>query len=410
MSGTRYDVIVAGGGPAGGTTAYDLARRGARVLLLEKERLPRYKACAGGITLKTTKLLDFDLSPAYEQEIIRGTCTYRGGSPVTVDFGGPVGWTVMRDKLDQLIVRQAARVGTEVLDDQMVTGADFLSDGVSVSTTRGSYSCSILVGADGANGVVAHCAGLMRRRFLAVAVEAEVPTSGEALESRQGRVHFDFGSVPRGYGWVFPKKHVLSVGVGTFWGKASKLKAFLSRWLEALGLPSDPREVRMRGHLVPLGGVARVLHGPRVLLTGDAAGLAEPMTGEGIYYAVRSAKIAAETIYQALQNDQEDLSTYTERIDAEITRDLKYAKRMAALLYRFPRLCFHFFVRSPKVQRGVVDVLCGRSTFERLQHQLRAAAPEILLSGVTPRRTPRPSSASKGQQAPVAGPGDAMET
>ncbi len=407
VSDACYDVIVAGAGPAGATTAYELARRGFRVLLLDKERLPRYKVCAGGVTLKTTQLLDFDLSPAYEEEISRGTCTYRGGSPITIDFGEPVGWTVMRDKFDQLIVRQAQRAGAEVLDSERVTGVEFLSGGVSVFTSRGRYSCSILVGADGANGVVARQAGLMRRRNLAAAVEAEVPTSGEPLDSRRGSIQFDFGCVPRGYGWVFPKKALLSVGVGTFWGKAANLKAFLSRWLETLGLPSDPREVRMRGHLVPLGGVSRVLHGPRVLLTGDAAGLAEPMTGEGIYYAVRSARIAAEVVYQALQNDLQDLSTYTERINSEIARDLKYAKRLAALLYRFPRLCFHFFVRSPRVQRGVTDALCGRSSFEELDHELRAASLKILISGMW--RTQRLPTTSKAQQDAIPKHGDPME-
>jgi geranylgeranyl reductase family protein len=390
VTDTNYDVIVVGGGPAGGTAAYELARRGVQVLLLEKERLPRYKVCAGGVTLKTAHLLDFDLSPAFEEEIVRGTCTYRGGSPVTIDFGGPMGWTVMRDKLDHLILQQAAKAGAEVLDDHRVTRAEFLSDGVSVFTTRGSYSCSILVGADGANGVVARCAGLRRRRSLAVAVQAEIPASGEALESRQGCVHFDFGFVPRGYGWVFPKKNILSVGVVTFWGRAANLKVSLSGWLEMLGLPSDPHEVRMRGHLVPLGGVTRVLHGTRILLTGDAAGLAEPMTGEGIYYAVRSAKIAADTIHQALQNYQKDLSSYTERVHAGITRDLKYAKRLATLLYLFPRLCFHFFVRSPRIQRGVANVLCGRSSFENLSHELSAASPQILISGMRKPRTQQP--------------------
>jgi geranylgeranyl reductase family protein len=390
VTDTNYDVIVVGGGPAGGTAAYELARRGVQVLLLEKEQLPRYKVCAGGVTLKTAHLLDFDLSPAFEEEIVRGTCTYRGGSPVTIDFGGPMGWTVMRDKLDHLILQQAAKAGAEVLDDHRVTRAEFLSDGVSVFTTRGSYSCSILVGADGANGVVARCAGLRRRRSLAVAVQAEIPASGEALESRQGCVHFDFGFVPRGYGWVFPKKNILSVGVVTFWGRAANLKVSLSGWLEMLGLPSDPHEVRMRGHLVPLGGVTRVLHGTRILLTGDAAGLAEPMTGEGIYYAVRSAKIAADTIHQALQNYQKDLSSYTERVHAGITRDLKYAKRLATLLYLFPRLCFHFFVRSPRIQRGVANVLCGRSSFENLSHELSAASPQILISGMRKPRTQQP--------------------
>jgi geranylgeranyl reductase family protein len=390
VTDTNYDVIVVGGGPAGGTVAYDLARRGVQVLLLEKERLPRFKVCAGGVTLKTAHLLDFDLSPAFEGEIVRGTCTYRGGSPVTIDFGGPMGWTVMRDKLDHLILQQAAKAGAEVLDDHRVTRAEFLSDGVSVFTTRGSYSCSILVGADGANGVVARCAGLKRRRRLAIAVQAEIPASGEVLESRQGGVHFDFGFVPRGYGWAFPKKNILSVGVVTFCGKAANLKVSLSGWLEMLGLPSDPHEVRMRGHLVPLGGVARVFHGTRILLTGDAAGLAEPMTGEGIYYAVRSANIAADTICQTLQNNQADLSSYTARINAEITRDLKYAKRLATLLYRFPRLCFHFFVRSPRVQRGMANVLCGRSSFENLSHELSAASPQILISGMRKPRTQQP--------------------
>jgi flavin-dependent dehydrogenase len=93
----RFDVIVVGGGPAGGTTAYELARRAAQVLVLEKERLPRYKVCAGGIILKTAQLLDFDLSPAFEDETKRGVCSYKGGSPVRIDFGEAAGCTVMRE-------------------------------------------------------------------------------------------------------------------------------------------------------------------------------------------------------------------------------------------------------------------------------------------------------------------------
>jgi geranylgeranyl reductase family protein len=377
-----FDVIVVGGGPAGGTTAYELARRGVQVLVLEKERLPRYKVCAGGITLKTVQLLDFDLSPAFEDEITSGVCSYKGGSPVRIDFGEAVGWTVMREKLDYLILQEATRAGAEVLDGREVSGVEFLDDRVVVNAGLRDYACSMLIGADGANGSVGSFAKLQRPRCSAIAVEAEVEVTGEALENRRGCVHFDFGCTPKGYGWVFPKREILSVGVGAFWGKAKNLKPSLLGWLDTLGLPSSPHMVRMRGHPVPLGGEARVFHGRRVLLTGDAAGLAEPMTGEGIFYAVRSAQIAADTIHKALLDRGAELSSYSERVNAEIASDLRYAKRLASLLYRFPGLCYHFFVRSPTVQRGVVHTLCGRSSFKGLYRDLLKSAPRVLFSGL----------------------------
>ena len=382
MPSKRYDVVVVGGGPAGGTAAYELSRQGIRVLLLEKERLPRYKVCAGGLTLKSAQLLDFDLSPAFEQEIVRGQCTFRCGTPVTIEFGEVVGWTVMRDRLDYLILERASRAGAQILDKQRVQQVELSGDGALVRADGQEYGCSVVVGADGANGVVARSAGLMKQRRVAIAVETELSVPDSELEKRVGCVHFDFGSVPRGYGWVFPKSKLLSVGVGTFVGQARNLKNALLSFLDALGVGHTRQEMPIRGHPVPLGGEECVLHSGRLLLVGDAASLAEPMTGEGIYYAVKSGQIAATTICDALRNSAIDLTSYTSCINEEITQDLKYARRLAWLLYRFPGLCFRFFVRSSLVERRVADVLYGRSTYQSLYYDLLRSGPKILLDGL----------------------------
>lgn len=377
-----YDVIVVGGGPAGGTAAYELAREGLRTLLLERKHLPRHKPCAGGVPLKTLGLLDLDLTSACEMEITKGKCTYRGGSPLEIDFGKVVGWTCMRDKLDYQILKAASAVGAEVLDDHRVRGVEVRSDRAIVWTSGQEYRCSIVIGADGASGVVARSAGLMKRRRLALALESEIQAPQDVIDRWQGCVHFDFGSVPRGYGWVFPKRGILSVGVGTFLGSAENLKSCLLRLLEQLGLRQSANHVKTRGHFVPLGGADRVLHTERILLTGDAASLAEPMTGEGIYYAVKSAKIGAKVVSRALQDGSLDLSCYTAVINARITHDLKYARLLANFLYSLPRLNYHFFVRNPVVQSGIADVLYGAATFRQLVLQLVKNGPRILLAGL----------------------------
>lgn len=119
------------------------------------------------------------------------------------------------------------------------------------------------------------------------------------------------------------------------------------------------------------------------MLLGDAATLAEPMTGEGIYYAaIKSAKIGVEAVCETVRSAIFNLSLYTRRTNRQVTRDFRYARRLARLLYRFPRLGFHSFAESPTIRYGIAEVLCGGSTFEQLFYQLVKDSPRILLAAI----------------------------
>jgi len=111
------------------------------------------------------------------------------------------------------------------------------------------------------------------------------------------------------------------------------------------------------------------------------------MTGGGIYYAIKSAKLAARIIYQALKENCLDLSLYTQQINAQITRDFKYAHLLTRLLYRLPWLSFHFVVRNPLVLWGIADVLNGDSTFEQLFFQILKNSPRVPLTALRQCKT-----------------------
>jgi len=134
-----YDVVVVGAGPAGGMLAYELAKKGIGVLLLEKERLPRHKCCAGGITIKTAKLLDFDISEAVEDTVYDISVTHTLGSPYLGRYSKPLIYTVMRDVFDYLLVKKALQFGAVVLDKQEARQVQMDADWVEVSTADRTF-------------------------------------------------------------------------------------------------------------------------------------------------------------------------------------------------------------------------------------------------------------------------------
>ena len=294
-----YDVIVIGAGPAGATLAYELAKKGIGVLVLEKEKLPRYKCCAGGVTSKAAKLLDFDISEVVEDVIYEVSFTFNLGSPYLGQHSQPLIYTVMRDVFDYFLVMRAQQLGAVLMDGQKVTQVQVGTDWVEISTADDIFRSRLAVGADGAYSVVARELGMGRSMEYVAGIESEIVVPEEELAKWKSRVQIDLGCIPGGYAWVFPKRNHLSIGAGCLASKARHLDRHHQKFLNSLSIGSYTI-ARSSSHLIPTCTKGRLVWQDKALLLGDAAGLTDPLTGEGICNAIQSAQLAAHVIENSL--------------------------------------------------------------------------------------------------------------
>ncbi len=372
----RHDVIVIGTGPAGAIAAFELGRQGIRTLLIERAKLPRDKPCGGGLTAKVLPLLPFDLDSVIEQRIRTVELRWRLGTPV--ERGGErllVGM-VQRARFDAFLVEKALGTGcVTLMDETALEGLSQDAAGVTVQTSRGSLRARIAIGADGANGQSARLLGALRTRHLMPAIEADIAADAAQLERWHDRLQLDIGTLRGAYGWVFPKGDRLNIGVGAICGpgtRGSVLRGYAERHrLQTVG--ASATTVRRVGFVLPLRAPGDRIEWGHVLLTGDAAGLVEAFTGEGIYWALRSGGIAARRVASHLS--QGTALGYERAIETELMPDLLAARRWAHLYLWWPRLCHLLPTRSRRVWGGVERLLRGERRFSELASRFGPLAP-----------------------------------
>lgn len=363
-----FDCVIAGCGPGGGYLGYLLSSLGIKCLILEKRAAARCKPCGGGLTKRTLDLLPFSLDGVMEDMAFKAKVSFGEGIEAFTVTDYPMIGLVTRDKFDSFLARKAASAGAAILDDAVFeTATATHGGGLDIHTSKGVFKTLMLVGADGVNSRAAKALGLWKNRVGCPAIEAEIyPSSNELLERHRGSVHFDFGAAPKGYGWVFPKADHLSAGVFSTDRKAKGLRDSLIRYLSSKGLDSS-RVKGPRGHMIPLGPRAGPFAVKNGLLIGDAAGLADPITGEGIYHALRQAELAARCISEALKDLKGDLFPYNRLIDREFNGELRYAKRLGFLLYGLPRLSRALIRRGgEKALACHLDLITGRISYKKL--------------------------------------------
>ncbi|MBC7325957.1 MAG: hypothetical protein H5T99_11700, partial [Moorella sp. (in: Bacteria)] len=190
------------------------------------------------------------------------------------------------------------------------------------------------------------------------------------LAGYRGRVHLSYGGIPAGYGWIFPKGDHLSVGIGSFTREVKGLKRYFADFCRGLKL-QVPAGICYRGAVIPAAsGRAGTFHTARALLAGDAAGLVDPFSGEGIYYALRSGRLAAEAI-AAVLNGRGGLADYSARINRDIVATMGFAWRIARVVYALTPVVHSLVAANPEVARRLVDVLFGGATYQDLWQYLR---------------------------------------
>ena len=323
-----YDVLIAGAGPAGAGVAALLAGQGARVLLLEKERFPRYKVCAGAVDGSAARALAaMGIDPAAVEEAApTELCvTSDGRYPAWYQFERPLAKMTMRADLDALIADVAVARGAEFHDGEGVKVARDNGHGITVQTGRGCYEARVLVGADGVYSVVARDFGLNRNPIRYVATEAEIEVDGAAQASWAGRVQIDISVWPPGYSWIFPKRDHLSAGTGVPLRYARDLKQRFARFQQRAQLGGG-RTLEQHAHMIGFRRGQEAIAAERVLLVGDAAGLVDPNTGGGIGPALQSAHLAAATLLPYLKGETGSLRSYTVRVDEELGSELRAAR------------------------------------------------------------------------------------
>jgi len=386
----NFDVIVIGAGPAGSAAAFTAARAGLRVALIDKAAFPRQKLCGGLFSGRARMVFEEVFARGLDPDLftIRNRIGFfLGGAPLGPVQASGTMYVTMRWDMDRWLKEMAVEAGAEDFTGQRIDLLDLGTNTLTLASEQ-RLGWRVLIGADGVNSLVAKA--LFGRAFdpdrIGFALEVEAPNSGDPGPDAPLRIDFD--AAEWGYGWAFPKSATTTIGIGGVHPKNPDMKKKMATYQALL---EDESTARVKGHFLPFGEDKGPPGRAGVLLAGDAAGYVDPITGEGIAYAMQSGQAAAQAARQAILqgHPEQALRHYAPRV-RPIRRSLRMACRLRPLIFsaRFRPVFKRSFGGSRVLKGEFLRLLNGEVEYPRILWLVARRLPRILLRALTARARP----------------------
>jgi geranylgeranyl reductase family protein len=398
----HYDVLIEGAGPAGATAAYYLAMQGKKVALVDRAKFPREKACGGGLCVHIEEFehIISNWDDFLESKCLRGIVYGPDFTPVDYVSEKPFFYNIRRLKFDNTLVEYAVEKGATLIEGIAVKKFEVYDDKVVTKLRNGDELTSdVIIGAGGSFDMVSRrirdiekMPMKWRDEDIATALYFEIDVGREYMDRVYGEERISMAHVKyqnlAGYGWSFSKDTVLNVGIGCprsviksikkenpGWDERQYLLDYVETLKEQGWFPKDIQVDRkmIAGSNIPVGMGMKCTVGDRMLVIGDAGGFVSPLSGEGLYYALDSGRIAAEALGVLFKDgnfDKQSMMLYHDTWSNKWGDDLEWLKVGWHLLMVMPNSLIKYAALDEETKEFFTHMFVGSMPASKIKNKV----------------------------------------